>query len=277
METVNDDFKGILFVNAIDDYDFMVYSGQVLHILCTAGSMSFIFQDVRYNILPGDYVIFPNVSLASGFSESQDFKAIVMVLSEAFVTSLALKSNYGIIGHLSLLQNPVMKLSDYDFRKCREDMERLRERCGDKGHHFRDEMLGHLLMAHILDLYDIHARGQARQQVPERAQQLLRRFIGMLYDGEYIKNRDLRYYASQLCITPHYLSEICRNASSHPALYWIDRFTMHEIARLLRQKDLPLTEIADRMNFSSLSYFSRYVKKHIGLSPAKYRNNYAAD
>ena len=38
-----------------------------------------------------------------------------------------------------------------------------------------------------------------------------------------------------------------------------------------------LKEIADRMNFSSLSYFSRYVKKHIGLSPAKYRNNYAAD
>ena len=62
---MNDDFKGILFVNAIDDYDFMAYPGQVLHILCTAGSMSFIFQDVRYNILPGDYVILPNVSLAS--------------------------------------------------------------------------------------------------------------------------------------------------------------------------------------------------------------------
>lgn len=33
----------------------------------------------------------------------------------------------GIIGHLSLLQNPVMRLSPHDFGKCVCDMERLRQ------------------------------------------------------------------------------------------------------------------------------------------------------
>ena len=36
-------------------------------------------------------------------------------------------NNYGIIGHLSLLQNPVMRLSPHDFGKCVCDMERLRQ------------------------------------------------------------------------------------------------------------------------------------------------------
>lgn len=88
-----------------------------------------------------------------------------------------------------------------------------------------------------------------------------------------MRNRDLDFYASRLCITPHYLSEICRKVSGRPATYWIDRFTIQEITRLLRQKELPLTAIAERMNFSSVSYFSRYVQKRIGMPPSEYRNN----
>ena len=247
--------------------------GDVLHILCIAGSMSFVYQEVRYNIMPHDYVIMPNVSLASGFSFSADFDALIMSLSEAFVASLAIRSNYGIIGHLSLLQNPVMKLSAVDFAKCRGDLLRIKERLLDNGHLFKEEMIGHLLAAHILDLYDIHARSNTSSEPSERIFILLSQFIGLLYQKEYIEHRDLSYYASKLCITPHYLSEICRNVSGQPASYWIDRFTLQEITRLLCHKELTLTEIATCMNFSSVSYFSRYVQKRTGLYPTAYRSN----
>lgn len=88
-----------------------------------------------------------------------------------------------------------------------------------------------------------------------------------------MQHRDLPYYASQLCITPHYLSEICKKVSGQPATYWIDRFTLPEVTRLLRRKELSLTDIAEKLNFSSLSYFSRYVQKSIGMSPSEYRSN----
>lgn len=48
---------------------------------------------------------------------------------------------------------------------------------------------------------------------------------------------------------------------------------MQEITRLLRQKELSLMEIAERMNFSSMYYFSRYVQKRIHLSPSEYRQD----
>lgn len=235
--------------------------------------MSFSFQHVRYNVVSGDYVIVTNPALASDFSTSDGFDAVIMSLSDAFVTSMAVQSNYGIIGHLSLLRNPVMKLSRHDFHVCLEDLLRLRERLDEAHHLFREEMLGHLLLVHILDLYDIHARSREDLQVPERIAVLLRKFIELLYNGAYIRNRDLNFYASRLCITPHYLSEICNKVSGNPASYWIDRFTMLEITRLLRQKELPLAEIAERMNFSSFSYFSRYVQKRLNLSPSEYRRN----
>lgn len=262
----------ILFFKSISDYSFAQYADSVLHILCTGGNMSFSFQDVRYNVVPGDYVILTNPALASDFSESVDFDAVIMSLSEAFITSMAIQSNYGIIGHMSLLQNPVMKLSPHDYRICLEDMWKLHERLNETQHLFREEMLGHLLLVHILDLYDIHAKSQAERNISERNGDLLRRFVELLHHKEYIQNRNLAHYASRLCITPHYLTEVCKKVSGKPATYWIDRFTTHEIARLLLQKEIPLKEIADRMNFSSLSYFSRYVQKQMGVSPSEYRN-----
>lgn len=267
---------GIVFADRVTGFTQAYEPGRVLHILCLNGGMSFMLHDVRYNIAAGDYVILPDAALATAFTESPDAQAIVMSLSESFVASLAMRSNYGIIGHLSLLQNPVMRLAEDDFRTCREAMETLRRRmAGSAAHLFRDEMLGHLLMAHVLDLYDIHARGRRWDDVPERAQSLLRRFIGMLYGGEYIAHRDLAYYASRLCVTPHYLTEVSRKASGRPASYWLDRFTVNEVTRLLLDKSVPLADIAARMNFSSLSYFSRYVQKHTGLSPSDYRRSHA--
>ena len=213
----------ILFFKSLSDYSFAQYADSVLHILCTGGNMSFSFQDVRYNVVPGDYVILTNPALASDFSESVDFDAVIMSLSEAFVTSMAIQSNYGIIGHMSLLQNPVMKLSPHDYRICLEDMWKLHERLNETQHLFREEMLGHLLLVHILDLYDIHAKSQAERNISERNGDLLRRFVELLYHKEYIQNRNLAHYASRLCITPHYLTEVCKKVSGKPATYWIDR------------------------------------------------------
>ena len=267
-------FDGIVFADTWQEFNTLRCVGRVIHILCRKGNIGFTFQDTHYNISAGDYVILPNASLASDFLASDDFQGILMNLSEAFVTSIAIRSNYGIIGHLSLLRNPVMKLSERDFRICETALQYLRMRMEDETHLFREELLGSLLTAHILDLYDIHARSHKELHVSERITSLLREFIELLYNGEYIRNRDLEFYASRLCITPHYLSEICKKISGKPASYWIERFTIQEITRLLRQKELSLTEIAERMNFSSVSYFSRYVQKRLNLSPSEYRKDW---
>lgn len=268
----NTAFDGIVFADSLRDCDVLHYDGRVIHILCRQGSMSFLLRDVLYNIVAGDYVILPAGVPVSEFCTGQDFEGIVMRLSESFVASIAIRSNYGVIGHLSLLQNPVMKLSEHDFQLCEKALLYLRERMADVSHLFREELLGSLLTAHILDLYDIHARNNPVQVVSERAAVLIRRFIGLLHEGECFRHRDLDFYASKLCITPHYLSELCRKVSGLPASYWIDRFTLREVVRLLGRKELSLSAIAEQMNFSSVSYLSRYVQKQLGMSPSEYRN-----
>ena len=111
-------------------------------------------------------------------------------------------------------------------------------------------------MVHILDLYDIHARSNSLQQPMERAALIVRDFISMLYDGGPTARNGVAAYASRLCVTPHYLTEVCRSVSGRPASYWIERFAMREVVMLLARRDLTLTSIAERLGFSSLSYFT---------------------
>jgi len=247
-------------------------SSRIMHIVLTQGNLSFLHQATRYNAAPGDYIILPNAALAQDFAASNDFKALLFSLSPSIGNRLALRSNYGIIGHLSLLQNPVMRLAEADFMRCRTDIERLYERWLATGHYFHEEMLGHLLAAHILDLYDIHAHNCLPEDFPTRAAELLRRFTEELASGSYRRYRNLDWYAEKLCVTPHYLSEICRRASGRSAGYFIDLFTLQEIAKLLADKRLSVAQIAEELSFSSASYFTRYVKKHFGMSPKAFRN-----
>lgn len=179
----DEEMAGIEFVDIAGGYDPRQCQGRVLHMLCLGGGMSFSFGGVAYNVGAGDYVIMPDTSFASPISASADCNCMAMSLSEAFVASMALRSNYGVVGHLSLLQNPVMRLTEAQCRTCREVMGLLADRVGRPGHLFRKEMMGHLLMVHILDLYDIHARSNSLQQPMERAALIVRDFISMLYDG----------------------------------------------------------------------------------------------
>lgn len=259
---------GITFTDGFEH----CYNDSILHILCTRGNVSFTFRRMRYNISKGDYAIITEVHLSSDFSVSHDFDGFIMWLTNDFIEAASIRSNYGVFGKLSLMRNPVMRLNENDLARCAGDLARLRNRLGEN-HLFRDEMLGSLLAAHILDLYDIHSRLDHIDKIPERAAKLMNDFINLLQSGEYMKSRELGHYASMLCITPHYLSDISRELSGNPAGYWIDRLAIADIVRAVADKSLTLTEISERFNFRSLSHFSRYFSAKVGMVPIQYRNS----
>lgn len=245
--------------------------GDIVHVLCLNGALSFLFRETLYNVGRNDYVILPNVRLARSFNESDDFEGIVMALEDRFVTALALRSNYGVIGHLSLLQNPVMKLSSEIARQSADDLKRLQKRLTHRDHYFYEEMIGHLLMAHILDLYDIHAKSASMERLSDRKADLLNRFIALLMRGDYREHRQLDHYAEQLFVNGHYLSEVCRKASGQGAYYFIERFVLQDIVRQLYDKKCPINRIAEKMHFSSASYLTRFFSDRVGMTPSQFR------
>ncbi len=77
--------------------------------------------------------------------------------------------------------------------------------------------------------------------------------------------------SDELCIAPKYLSEISKSITGNSANWWINRFTVLDISRQLRDRSLSFVDISEMFNFSSPAYFSRYVQRYLGESPSEYR------
>ncbi len=54
---------------------------------------------------------------------------------------------------------------------------------------------------------------------------------------------------------------------------YINRHTVPILKKYLDDERLSLTQISEMMDFTSLSYFSRYCTKHLGKSPSAYRRS----
>ena len=90
-----------------------------------------------------------------------------------------------------------------------------------------------------------------------------------------MEQREVDFYADKLNITPKYLTEVCKKSSAKTASEWIHNYTTQRLIILLGNKQLSFTAIADTLHFSSQSFFSRYVRKVLGVTPSEYRQRMA--
>ncbi|MBR1622282.1 MAG: AraC family transcriptional regulator [Prevotella sp.] len=87
----------------------------------------------------------------------------------------------------------------------------------------------------------------------------------------HVKHRPVEYYASELCISPKYLSVICKNNSGKTANEWIREHVLEDIRYYLRNTDYSIKEICNQLGFPNPSFFGKYVKEHFGVTPAQFR------
>ena len=85
------------------------------------------------------------------------------------------------------------------------------------------------------------------------------------------QQRDVKFYAKQLAITPFYLSQIVKDFFNDPPKALIDRQVVLEIKAQLERGILSIQGIADELNFEDTSYLCRYFKRHTGMTLSEFR------
>ena len=96
------------------------------------------------------------------------------------------------------------------------------------------------------------------------------RFLDLLHSSE-VKRHTVETYASELCISPKYLSALCKKNSGKTANEWITERVLEDIRYYLKQSDFSIKEICDRLGFPNPSFFGKYVKDHFGMTPLQFR------
>jgi AraC-like DNA-binding protein len=97
-------------------------------------------------------------------------------------------------------------------------------------------------------------------------------FLDLLHSND-VKRRTVEAYANELCISPKYLTAVCKKNSGKTANEWITEQVLENIRYYLRQTDLSIKQICDQLGFPNNSFFGKYVKDHFGMTPLAFRNS----
>ena len=81
------------------------------------------------------------------------------------------------------------------------------------------------------------------------------------------------FFADKMNISCGHLDEICLKSLGVSPSRCIHARLVLEAAKLLEETRLYIHEIASQLNFDDPSYFSRFFKKNLGISPKTYRSN----
>ena len=158
-----------------------------------------------------------------------------------------------------------MPVSEEDGKIFLSDIHRIRERLQEEGHAFKKEVICSLCLTMIYDLFGFHTKLYAQIFSSERTSVVVKGLMHLLAGGASRSRRDIQFYANELNVSVRYLENTVRRMTGNSVTSFIDRYTVPMIISYLKEDKLSLTQISEKMNFTSLSYFSRYVTKHLGM------------
>ena len=125
----------------------------------------------------------------------------------------------------------------------------------------------------MLQLFITIARlgnNQVENNLPAYNQTLLRNFQKLI-EKNYTRLKLPKEYAALLFITPNHLNALCNTFIGISAGEVIRNRVLLEAKRLLVSRDMSVQEIANYLNFTDNSYFTKFFKKLEGQTPEAFR------
>ena len=249
---------------------------------CQRGSVEVSLEGCHYHIKPGDVYIYMASTLVHLLHKSEDAEGIMVEVDFYYILPIVNKV-INVESQLFMRKNPCVSLSGEQCAHFEYLLNNLWDRINAEDcqkenvqyQHLKLELIksmGQTICYEILNMYFTNQPLQPLQQGKKDV--VFQNFMLSLFRF-YRKERDVSFYARMQHITPRYFSAIIKEKTGDSALQWIVRMVITEAKQLLEESDLSIKEIADQLNFPTQSFFGKYFKQFVGVSPKEYRNNAA--
>lgn len=105
-----------------------------------------------------------------------------------------------------------------------------------------------------------------------RSESLVSQFLAVL-SIHCRKHHTVKFYAGVLYASPEHLSKMVKEVTGKAAKKIITEAVLSEAVSLLENPNLSMTEIAEELEFSSVTSFSIFFRKSMLCTPSEYRRN----
>ncbi|WP_294472570.1 helix-turn-helix domain-containing protein [uncultured Bacteroides sp.] len=241
-----------------------------IFILCTEGTLKATVNLLEVVIKKNDFIVLLPNSFIQIHEVSSDTSLCVAVFSSEFMAS----GNYVqtlLESMPTILNNPVVSLDD-EIAGFYRSLYPLLIRAYTFPYTLENkEILRSVLAIFLQGAKDLYKRHRGVIDEPgKRENELHRQFVQLLMTY-YNQEHEVSFYAKRCGVTPSHFSNAIRKASGHSPLAMITEVLVMNAKTQLKSSRLPVKEIAFSLGFDNLSFFNKYFRKHVGMTPQEYR------
>ena len=273
-----------IFACEIEGEDHIVYSKPRrpkyhLVIIVMDGYINMVINGERYRFEKKAYINLPTWADIYEIEYGGGFRAMTTATDKSVIEDIFRNRNpfpidfqfridHGLGGYIE---------EDKDLEILCRDISNMIESLSNKEHLFAEEINYAYFYILLTDMADMVWRRYNRSEPAhhtemKRADGILKEFAELL--TKHIKTEtNVGFYAEKLCISKQYLSLIVKEKMKVTIGTAISAMRMELAARLLRDPELTIQQVAEQMSFSDQSSFGKFFKKHAGTTPLKYRQN----
>ena len=239
-------------------------------IFCRKGTAIIEIDLIPYEIVANTQLIIIAGSIVHNISNSDDFRISYIIFKhEVYDEATAqLEPSFTFF----MKEYPCVQLGEKRINKMNYLVEAMEDFYNEKTNCFRVKIFKNNIQSFLLDVYD-KTRTLFKIDKSEevgRKEELFIRLIHLIHNF-CPKEREVGFYADKLHIKSRYLSSITQNVADKSAKYIIDKHAIQRIKIMLKYSNMSIQDISYELNFPDQSFFARYFKKHMGMTPLEYR------
>ncbi len=239
-------------------------------VFCTEGFLHYSINLNDLTIHAGDVLLIaPNtIGTISGFAPQT--RVMCIAIGTGFTPS-----NAGVKDYMTLYQmivsQPLLHLDEQQQSRFVKVFGDMQEAMSELNQSLRESLsLAYLrVLFTYLQSYLQNAQKQQNNVREPRKMLILRQFL-LLVEQHFREQRMLGFYADKLCVSAKHLGEVIREASGKNATDWIQERVIIEAKVLLLDGHHNVQQVADMLNFPTQSFFGKYFKNAVGVSPSEY-------
>lgn len=245
-------------------------------LVCLRGEIEVSNNFSDYTLHTNDAIISRSGTMGAFYGMSEDASFILVVVSNNFYFPTLISGDSSELQNLTVT-HPVCHLSDQATQSTLQIYNILKERLNsDEDPLYIREIARGLVEAFAFNfisslVQEVRSIERAHRKIT-RNQDIYERFLEAV-EKNFMRERDISFYADKLCLTPKYLSQIIYKESGSYAGDHIKRFVILEAKALIKSRRYTMTQICDILNFNSQSFFTKYFKNATGMSPTEYQNS----
>lgn len=199
---------------------------------------------------------------------SQDFEGAFVVMSNRFIEDFKREINDP---HLMALfkRSPLLQVQSSTISDFEMFYRQLRTLTSDHKNPYIYKAILHTMVAFFY-YTALKCAGEEREGGTTAAL-ITTRFLNLAQEN-FKKERFMDFYAKELGITTKHLGRTIKAQTGFTASEWLDRMVILEAKVLLKSSAMTIQQIAEELNFPSQSFFGKYFKNIVGVSPKEFRN-----